>query len=75
MLAVVATALFAVFHGVAHGLELPEMSSPWAYATGFVLATAVLHVAGYAVVRWVPQVAVRVAGMASAAIGVWLLAG
>ncbi len=75
VLAVVATALFAVFHGVAHGLELPEMTSPWAYAVGFVMATAVLHGAGYAVVRWVPQVAVRVAGVASAAIGIWLLAG
>nr|WP_237901184.1 HupE/UreJ family protein [Pseudomonas savastanoi] len=39
-LAVAATALFALFHGVAHGLELPDMSSPWAYAAGFVAATA-----------------------------------
>ncbi|WP_426124911.1 HupE/UreJ family protein [Pseudomonas sp. PSPC2-3] len=73
-----ATALFALFHGVAHGLELPDMSSPWAYAAGFVGATAVLHAAGYAVVRWLPTAAaplVRVAGAASAATGVWLLAG
>jgi urease accessory protein len=74
-LAVVATALFALFHGVAHGLELPEMSSPWAYAIGFVVATAALHAGGYGLVRLVPQMAVRVAGMASAATGVWLLAG
>ncbi len=77
-LAMTATALFALFHGVAHGLELPEMSSPWAYATGFVAATAALHAAGYAVVRMLPQAAaplVRMAGAASAAAGVWLLAG
>jgi urease accessory protein len=77
-LAVTATAMFALFHGVAHGLELPEMSSPWTYAVGFVLATAVLHAAGYAVVRVLPQAAaplVRLAGAASAATGVWLLAG
>ena len=75
--AVGATALFALFHGVAHGLELPDMSSPWAYAAGFVAATAALHAAGYAVVRVLPQAAaplVRVAGAASAATGVWLLA-
>jgi urease accessory protein len=75
--AVAATALFALFHGVAHGLELPDMSSPWAYAIGFVGATAVLHAAGYAVVRFLPAAAaplVRVAGAASAATGVWLLA-
>lgn len=77
-LAVVATAVFALFHGVAHGLELPDMSSPWAYAIGFVVATAVLHGAGYAVVRVLPRAAaplVRLAGAASAATGVWLLAG
>ncbi|MNG19114.1 HupE / UreJ protein [compost metagenome] len=77
-LAVGATALFALFHGVAHGLELPDMSSPWAYAAGFVAATAVLHAAGYAVVRVLPQAAaplVRLAGAGSAATGAWLLAG
>ena len=77
-LALLATALFALFHGVAHGLELPEMSSPWTYAAGFVMATAALHAAGYAVVRVLPRAAaplVRLAGAASAATGVWLLAG
>ncbi|MDR6181143.1 hydrogenase/urease accessory protein HupE [Pseudomonas sp. SORGH_AS 211] len=37
--AVSLTAAFALFHGVAHGLELPEMGNPWAYALGFVAAT------------------------------------
>ena len=77
-LAVAATAVFALFHGVAHGLELPDMTSPWAYAAGFVGATAVLHAAGYALVRFLPAAAaplVRLAGAASAATGVWLLAG
>ncbi len=58
-MAVTATALFALFHGVAHGLELPDMSSPWAYAAGFVAATAALHAVGYAVVRVLPQAAAR----------------
>ncbi|MGI4836409.1 MAG: HupE/UreJ family protein [Janthinobacterium lividum] len=77
VLAVTATALFALFHGVAHGLELPEMSSPWTYAAGFVAATAVLHAAGYGLVRVLPQAAaplVRVLGALSALAGVWLLA-
>lgn len=77
-MAVMATALFAMFHGVAHGLELPEMSSPWGYALGFVGATAALHAAGYAVVRFLPAAAapvVRVAGALAAATGVWLFAG
>jgi urease accessory protein len=70
------TALFALTHGVAHGLELPALASPWGYAAGFVAATAALHGAGYALVRWLPQAAaplVRVAGAASAGAGLWLL--
>lgn len=77
VLAVVATAGFALFHGVTHGLELPEMSSPWAYAAGFVAATAALHAAGFALVRLLPGAAapvVRVLGGLSALAGVWLLA-
>ncbi|MGE4405162.1 HupE/UreJ family protein [Pseudomonas sp.] len=71
------TALFALGHGVAHGLELPELSSPWGYAAGFVAATAALHAAGYALVRYLPQAAaplVRVAGVGAALTGAWLLA-
>ncbi|AYC31247.1 protein hupE [Pseudomonas cavernae] len=77
-LAVCATALFALAHGVAHGLELPALASPWTYAAGFVAASAALHGAGYALVRTLPPTAaplVRLAGLASAGSGVWLLAG
>jgi urease accessory protein len=38
--------LFAVFHGHAHGAEMPDTASGLGYGTGFVLATALLHVAG-----------------------------
>ncbi|MNJ63170.1 HupE / UreJ protein [compost metagenome] len=71
------TALFALSHGVAHGLELPALSSPWGYAAGFVAATAALHGLGYALVRYLPQAAaplVRLAGGATALTGGWLLA-
>jgi urease accessory protein len=36
-------AFFAVFHGYAHGIEMPETVSSLAYGTGFVAATALLH--------------------------------
>jgi urease accessory protein len=39
-------ALFAVFHGYAHGRELPSAADPVSYSAGFVLATGLLHVAG-----------------------------
>ena len=34
---------FAIFHGYAHGIEMPETMSGFAYGVGFVTATAVLH--------------------------------
>jgi urease accessory protein len=37
---------FAIFHGHAHGTELPKAASPLIYALGFVLATGLLHVSG-----------------------------
>ena len=43
--------LFAVFHGYAHGLELPQAGSPILYGAGFVLATALLHSLGVGFAR------------------------
>jgi urease accessory protein len=39
-------AFFAVFHGYAHGAEMPETMSGLTYAGGFLAATATLHAAG-----------------------------
>jgi urease accessory protein len=41
-----AVALFASFHGYAHGLEIPQAASPLGYGLGFMLATASLHLVG-----------------------------
>jgi len=38
--------VFAVFHGAAHGAELPAAASPLLYGAGFLLATGALHLAG-----------------------------
>lgn len=59
-------AVFAVFHGHAHGTELPEGQSGLAYSLGFVVATGLLHAAGIAiglVHRWsAGRAALRVLG-------------
>jgi urease accessory protein len=39
-------AIFALFHGYAHGKELPSAADPIGYSVGFVLSTGLLHVAG-----------------------------
>jgi urease accessory protein len=53
--AAVLVAVFAIFHGHAHGTELPDAANPFAYAAGFVLGTGLMHLSGIAVgylVRW-----------------------
>ncbi|WP_027556962.1 HupE/UreJ family protein [Bradyrhizobium sp. Cp5.3] len=53
--AAVIVAVFAVFHGHAHGAELPGSANPMAYGVGFVTATGLLHLGGIAIgtlTRW-----------------------
>ena len=48
-------AVFAVFHGHAHGAELPGSANPLAYGVGFVVATGLLHGCGITIgtlTRW-----------------------
>ena len=44
--AAVIVGVFAIFHGYAHGQELPKAVSPGTYAMGFVLGTGFLHAMG-----------------------------
>lgn len=47
--------LFAIFHGHAHGTEMPEAANPLAYGIGFVISTGLLHLAGILIgllIRW-----------------------
>lgn len=68
---------FAIFHGHAHGTELPGAADPLAYGAGFVLVTGLLHAAGIGIGlidRWPAGVlALRAAGAAIALVGVYLL--
>ncbi len=78
--AVALVALFAVFHGHAHGGELPVAASPLAYGVGFVVSTGLLHGAGIAIGLlndWRPRGPwiVRGAGALIALAGVYFLLG
>jgi urease accessory protein len=68
---------FAIFHGHAHGTELPPGQSALLYSIGFVIATGCLHGVGIGigtVHRWKwGQAAVRAAGGVVAAGGVYFL--
>jgi len=54
-------AAFAVFHGHAHGTELPGAGIPLAYGAGFVVATGLLHLAGIGIGALYRSTAGRVA--------------
>ena len=76
-LAAAMVAFFAVFHGHAHGRELPEGTSALLYSLGFVVATGVLHAVGILIGvahrRAVGRQIVRVAGGAVALAGLFFL--
>ena len=78
-IAAVIVGAFAIFHGHAHGTELPNAVSPLAYSIGFVFSTGLLHLAGIAfglLVRWpAGKVAVRAGGSLIALVGIGFLTG
>jgi urease accessory protein len=76
-IAAVVVGFFAIFHGHAHGTELPSGADALLYSIGFVVATGCLHAAGIGIGlihRWpTGQAALRVAGVAVALAGVIFL--
>lgn len=75
--AAVIVAIFAIFHGYAHGRELPPGESGMLYSAGFVVATGCLHGVGISIGlihRWAAgQLILRVAGAMVAVAGVYFL--
>jgi urease accessory protein len=71
-------ALFAIFHGQAHGAEMPLMASPMFYALGFVASTTLLHVIGIFVGYYAQKTKLRLellhcTGVGISAIGLFFL--
>ena len=78
-IAVALVGTFAIFHGYAHGRELPDDANALAFSAGFVIATGALHLAGIAfgsLSRWpAGRFAVRGAGGVIALAGLAYLSG
>jgi urease accessory protein len=76
--AAVVVAVFAVFHGHAHGAELPGSANPLAYGVGFVVATGLLHLCGIMIgtlTRWpAGERLIQGLGVVIAALGCYFLA-
>jgi urease accessory protein len=74
--------VFAIFHGHAHGAEMPQTAGGLEFALGFMAATALLHLAGIAAALGISRFAGRygrpiaqIAGAVFALGGVGVLAG
>lgn len=71
-----AVGLFALFHGHAHGTEMPSDASGLAYGVGFVASTVLLHAAGIglgvALKKFASELWVRVAGATVVVAGICL---
>ncbi len=78
-IAAVIVGAFAIFHGHAHGTELPTAANPLAFSLGFVIATGLLHLSGVAfglLTRWpAGTTAVRTGGAIISMVGVAFLVG
>lgn len=83
-LTMVFVGLFALFHGHAHGTELPALSETFldviAYIFGFLVATATLHLIGALVGQTMVSTKrgeniLRFAGVLIAGVGVFLVIG
>jgi len=75
--AIAMVGIFAIFHGHAHGTELPAEQSGLLYSMGFVIATGCLHAVGIALglINGLPagKLALRGAGSFIAVMGVFFL--
>ena len=78
-IAAIIVAAFAIFHGHAHGTELPNAANALAYSVGFVVSTGLLHLAGIGIgelIRWpIGQIVARAIGGLIALAGVGFLTG
>ena len=78
-IAAIIVAAFAIFHGHAHGTELPNAANALAYSVGFVVSTGLLHLAGIGIgelIRWpAGQIIARAIGGLIAIAGVGFLTG
>ena len=78
MAGVMLSGLFALFHGHAHGTEIPQAASPWLYALGFTCTTLLLQASGLTSGKLLdirmPKL-LQTCGLAIAFTGAYLLTG
>ncbi|MBS9777546.1 MAG: HupE/UreJ family protein [Gammaproteobacteria bacterium] len=79
-LVLLCSGIFGIFHGYAHGAEMPSVAEPLLYAAGFLISTAGLHVAGVLigmVAKAIPggEFIQRVVGVLILSVGIYIIFG
>ena len=75
VLGMVLVGIFALFHGHAHGTEMPANGHAMTFAAGYVIATASLHALGVAIGLLIQRPLARLAGAITAMAGLALAIG
>jgi urease accessory protein len=80
LLAMLGVGFFAIFHGFAHGAEMPETAQPVLYALGFLTGTIGIHITGVLIGDIAGhyergKMLVRVGGGLIALVGVFFITG
>lgn len=78
-IAAIATGIFGIFHGYAHGYEMPLMDNKITYTIGFLATTATLHIVGAVGAHWILKLhrggmILRVLGAITGLCGIGLIA-
>tara|TARA_B100000963_G_scaffold353564_1_gene368476 strand:- start:104 stop:469 length:366 start_codon:yes stop_codon:yes gene_type:complete len=69
--------IFGLFHGIAHGLEIPAASSPILFILGFICGTTALHIFGVtighlSIKNSISLILLRIMGITFAIYGIYL---
>ena len=72
--------IFGLFHGIAHGLEVPAAANPILFVIGFICGTSTLHLFGVAIGYFsiktaISSILLRLTGVIFGVYGIYLLIG
>ena len=70
--------IFGLFHGTAHGIEVPAAANPLLFVLGFICGTTALHLFGvgigyFSIKTTISSILLRLTGVSFAIYGLYLL--
>ena len=69
--------IFGLFHGIAHGIEVPAAANPLLFVLGFICGTSALHIFGvgigyFSIKTSISSILLRLTGILFAIYGIYL---